>query len=98
MLALLVITGMANAQISSCKDENIDQLRICSHGEYDKAVGHPVPIYLKEKIWIYDIAEFNQNDKTITVFMGLKLFWNDTRLMLKSNQLLQKKGKRTENG
>ena len=79
---------MANAQITSCEEENIDGVEICSLGEYTKKDKEIVdccygkkPILVEEKIKVYDITEFNDDDKTITLFISLTTYWNDSRLI-----------------
>ena len=85
ILLVLLLAGLTKAQISMCKDETIRGLRICTNETYDKGKGETQPLFVKEKVLVHDIPEFNQNDKTISIYMTLYVYWNDTRVMLKSS-------------
>ena len=89
LMLLVLSSGVSNAQIHLCNESNVHGLRLCSHEHYDKSLGQTVPALVKEKVVMYDIPEFNQNEKTVTIFMMLKIYWNDTRVMLKSSDASQ---------
>ena len=40
---------------------------------------------ISSKLAIDSIPEFNENEDTITINAMLKLFWNDTRITIKSD-------------
>ena len=77
---LLFVAGMAKANLNLCKNE--DTFGLCSlTDKYDKSYPpDPRPIYLNQTITIFDIVDFNQDDRTVTLFLQLYIFWNDTRL------------------
>ena len=81
---------MANAQISVCEEANdATQIQLCTSNDYDKGFGHTQPVYIKERILLYDIPEFHHHEKIITIFLRLFTNWNDSRVMLKSNDLAE---------
>ena len=85
-LLLLLFPGASNAQINkNCNDESISGLHFCSSEDYYKGVGDTSPLLVGGKITIFDIPEFRPDDKTITIFMKLSAFWNDTRIKTESS-------------
>ena len=85
-LLLLFFAGTTVARVRSC-DESADIVFLCSNGYYDKSFSGTgdQPAVLNEKIVVYTIPEFNPIDKTVTIFMRLMTYWNDTRISLKTN-------------
>ena len=84
LLPFLLFVRLSYAQISFCDDATIIGLRICGSEDYNKGFGEARPLSIKEKIVLYDVKEFNPNEKSITLFMMLFTVWNDSRVMLKS--------------
>ena len=89
MLLVLLFAEMTNAQIKLCNESDVigSGVILCSNEDYDKGLvgsrGHAA--MLEEKITMYDIPEFNPEDKTVTIFMMLMVYWNDTRVTLKTS-------------
>ena len=83
---MLLFAGASNAQINkNCNDESIiSGLHFCSSEDYFKGVGDTSPLLVEGKVTIFDIPEFRPDDKTITIFMKLSAFWNDTRIKTQS--------------
>ena len=86
VLLLMLFAWNVDAEITLCSEEIIGR-RLCTHVEdYDTSLPpKPHPFFLKEKVTIYDIPEFNQDDGTVTIFMKIAAFWNDTRVTLVSS-------------
>ena len=72
------------SSIGLCKHQD---LGLCSLSDnYDKSYPpDPRPMYLNQTITLFDIVEFDQDARTVTLFMQIYLFWNDTRITKKFN-------------
>ena len=79
----LSATAIKADPIEKCDDSN-DTFGMCmvvDREDYKQDFpAKPYPLVVKEKVSIYDIPEFNADDKTITIFMKLVVYWNDTRI------------------
>ena len=69
-------------------NETVAKLQICQLGEHDK--GQPPwkpdqPLRPLESMTIFSVAEFNEAQNTISLDILLSVWWNDTRITLKSN-------------
>ena len=69
-------------------NETVTKLQICQLGEHDK--GQPPwkpgqPLRPLESMTIFSVAEFNEAQNTISLDILLSVWWNDTRISLKSN-------------
>ena len=85
-LLLLLFAGASNAKIhKNCDDVSINGPHFCSSQDYFKGVGDTSPQLVEGKITIFDIPEFRPDDRTITIFMKLSAYWNDTRIKTKSS-------------
>ena len=85
LLMILTVVGTVFGQITTCKDILTTDDQMCFHDEYNQDSIDPMPLFIQEKIKVFEITEFNQNDKTITLYISLISYWNDTRIMLKSS-------------
>ena len=85
MLVLtLFFAGITYAKISPCKNDT-NQLNLCFHGgEYDTGLGSASPTFVEVKMKLQEIAAFNNYDKSITMSIGIKVIWNDTRFTLQA--------------
>ena len=88
LLTLLLNLGLVNTQIqvNFCNDGNIvgSAYWLCKPDDYTKHPNKPWPLILKETVVVYDIPEFHENEKTITISIELTVFWNDTRIRINS--------------
>ena len=89
VIHFLIYLGIANdaGQIRFCDDETFVGLAICKPKDYNPKAPKPHPLILQETIIVNDIPEFNPDEKTITIFMKLIVYWNDSRIMIKSSDL-----------
>ena len=80
---ILTVVGTVFGQISTCKDILTTDDQMCFHDEYKPQLLDTKPAFIQEKIKVFEITEFNQNDKTITLYISMTSFWNDTRVMVR---------------
>ena len=75
-------------------NETVSELQLCSHVfDYDGGMpdsivqqsGERQPTLLKTSITLYSLAEFNEDQSTISLNVLLAMAWNDTRLSLTPN-------------
>ena len=85
LLLFMIFIRLSYAQISFCGDDTVIGLRMCANEDYNKAWGETKPTMIKEKIILFDIKEFNADEKTVTLFLMLFSYWNDSRVMVKSS-------------
>ena len=71
----------------------VQKLQLCSlHENYNKGVvstgwyNFELPQTVASSITLIDIAEFNENENTITLQMILSIRWYSTTMTLESNQ------------
>ena len=86
LLTLLLNIELVKTQINFCDDENIigSTFWLCKSNDYIKKAEKPWPIIIKERIIVNDIPEFNEDEKTVTLFITFVALWNDTRIKIKS--------------
>ena len=53
--------------------------------KYDKTFPSDPPMYLNQTIRLYDVVDFNDEEQTVTIFLQLFTWWDDTRLTLTSS-------------
>ena len=81
----MVAVSYGQSFVKPCQ-ENHTGLRLCKLNEtYDKTFPSNPPMYLHQSITLYDVVDFNPEQETVTVFLQLFTWWNDTRLTLKSS-------------
>ena len=83
LLTILTVVGTAFGQISPCKDILTTDDQMCFHDEYNQGPPSPTPLLIQESITVFDITEFNKDEKTISLYISLTSFWNDTRVMVR---------------
>ena len=83
LLMILTVVGTVFGQISPCKDILTTDDQMCFHDEYNQDTVVPMPLFIQEKIKVFEITEFNQNEKTITLSISMTSRWNDTRVMVR---------------
>jgi hypothetical protein len=96
MLFQLVIfssTFLISIQALIKCNERVQKLQLCSlHENYNKGVvstgweNFKFPQTVSSSITLIDIAEFNENENTITLQMILSIKWYATTMILESNQ------------
>ena len=88
LLTLLLNLGLVKTQIqvNFCNEGNIvgSAFWLCKSDDYIKKPQPPWPLTVKETVVVYDIPEFHENEKTISISMELTVFWNDTRMKINS--------------
>ena len=85
LLVFLLFVRMSYGQISFCDDDTVIGIRICRNEGYNKAFSETLPTSVAIRIVLYDIKEFDPDEKTVTLFVNLLSYWNDSRVMLKSS-------------
>ena len=80
-MILTILVGKAFGQISPCKDVLTTDDDMCFHDEYHTDSFDPMPLFIQESIKVFEITEFNKDEKTISLYISLTSFWNDTRVM-----------------
>ena len=88
LFIFVLLISQISAQLSFCDEENKTAgIRLCHIPDnYDKSFPpNPQPMHLELTMNVIDIVEFNQDARTVTLFLQVLTIWNDTRLTLKSN-------------
>ena len=71
--------------VKPCNENHIG-LRLCKiNATYEKTFPPNPPMYLDQSVKLWDILDFNPEEQTVTVFLQLFTWWNDTRLTLTSS-------------
>jgi hypothetical protein len=71
--------------VKPCNENHIG-LSLCKiNATYDKTFPPNPPMYLHQSVKLWDILDFNTEEQTVTVFLQLFTWWNDTRLTLTSS-------------
>ena len=71
--------------LKPCFEDQIG-LRLCKiKASYDKTFPPNPPMFLHQSITLYEIVDFDSEQQTVTVFLQLFTWWNDTRLTLTSS-------------
>ena len=70
----------------------VSKLQLCFlNDKYDKGGppgnGVPEPMKMISSVTVFKIAELDENKNTITLNALLSVWWNDTRVTLKTNDL-----------
>ena len=88
IVLVLSIVRFTNTSLVKCNG-NVSKIQLCNlHSEeYNKdttpwSPGNPM--ILKSSVNVYEIAEFNEEENTITLNFLLSIIWYDTRLSLES--------------
>ena len=86
ILLLIISAWKTTAQLNLCVNEDITGVGLCTLTEnYDKSYPSIRPMDLEQIVTIFDIVEFDQDERTVTLFLQLMTYWNDTRITLKSS-------------
>ena len=85
LVLFMLFVRLSYAELSFCEDDTVIGLRICGNEDYNKGHGETKPTFVKERIVLYDIKEFEPDDQTVTLFLMLYSYWNDSRVKLKSS-------------
>ena len=79
-IIILVLKARSLKALMSCEDnQEVTQTQFCKVKEDYP----PSTFTIHPAIQIFDVAEIDEDKKTITVFFQLYLSWNDTRAKLK---------------
>ena len=72
--------------MESCSS-NVTKLQICKlNQDYAQSFpSKPWPMIVNNSVRVLDIVEFNADANTMTIFVQLMAWWDDTELTLKSN-------------
>ena len=93
LLSLLLLQNLFHfgQTLVSC-NETVSELQLCNllDSDYDGGMpdsivqksGERQPTLLKTSITLYSLAEFNEDQSTISLNVLLAMWWNDTRLTL----------------
>ena len=88
---LLSVVSVSNGSLVKCNGKVL-KIQLCNleSNEYEKGIppwtpGNPM--ILKSSVSVYKIADFNEEENTITLNFLLSVVWYDTRLSLESNNL-----------
>ena len=86
LLNFLQFVSTSETSIPLCELE-FEKEGICKlQNHYDIfEVPQPRPVTLEVLLNVQDIIEVDEDDKSLTIFIDLKVFWNDSRLLLKTN-------------
>ena len=95
IIVLLYVVRFNNALLEKCNGKVL-KVQLCNlqNDEYNEGIteynkGVPSwspgnPMILKSSVTVYKIAEFNEEENTITIDFLLSVIWHDTRLSLES--------------
>ena len=95
LIVLLYVVRFNNALLEKCNGK-VSKVQLCNlqNDEYNEGIteynkGVPSwspgnPMILKSSVTVYKIAEFNEEENTITIDFLLSAIWHDTRLSLES--------------
>ena len=75
------------SSLESCASKDVTKLQLCTlEDAYDTSLpSEPWPVTVKNSVTVLDVVELNPDDNTLTIFVQLKVLWNDTGLSLISN-------------
>ena len=70
----------------SCND-TVSKLSICTLvSDYEQSLPpEPFPLKHAQSVTLYSVADINEDQSTMTLRVHISIWWNDTRLSLKSN-------------
>ena len=90
LILLSVLFSVGNTELISC-NETVTKLRICSLvPNYEQGMP-PAPLMTKgptvvsNSITLFSLAEFNEDQSSVSLTVLIAMVWNDTRITLKSN-------------
>ena len=85
LLLLEMLFHLGHALVNC--DETVSKLRLCSLvSDYEQSLPpKPFPMKLGQSVTLYSVADINEGQSTMTLRMHVSIWWNDTRIALKSN-------------
>ena len=90
LISLFLSLTHSKEFLPSC-NKKFNKLTLCSNEKYVKSYpSKDWPLKLTQHLSIYEVVQFNDIDKTVTIFLELMTQWNDTRLFLKTDQKITK--------
>ena len=84
ILAFILLKQCWGLELKSCNKASYDQLcKVSENYNKDKVPGSLMPLTLIPGFDIWDIAEVNINEGSITIFVELNVNWEDQKIVYK---------------
>ena len=86
LFLLQTLPYLCHSKLFSCND-TVSRLSLCTLvSDYEQSLPpEPFPMKLGQSVTLYSVADINEAQSTMTLRMHVSIWWNDTRIGLKSN-------------